>query len=272
MLFRKHEMRNEHVQPDILPTVDHLLAYSRNRYGDVNKHGWRVRMRHRFGYFAPEASYEVVVDRLVKEGTRWIDAGGGKTVFPHNEDLSRALSQRCNLLVGVDPSGNVAQNPFVHERAQCTIEEYDSERSFDLVTLRMVAEHISEPDLAVAALARLVRPGGHVVIYTPNRWSPVSLAAAMIPNRLHQPITKLLWRTKEEDVFPTFYRMNTRKELRTHFEKGGFKEVAFAYLDSCYTFQRFRWSCYLELALWRMFQAIGLKYPETNLLGVYEKA
>jgi 2-polyprenyl-3-methyl-5-hydroxy-6-metoxy-1,4-benzoquinol methylase len=228
-------------------------------------------MWHRFGYFTSGAQYEATVDRLVKVGCVWLDVGGGHSIFPENRRLSEALSQRCAFLVGVDPSDNIVRNSYVHEQAQCTIEEYRAQRKFDLATLRMVAEHIQEPKPAIKSLARLVRPGGKVVVFTPNRWSPVSIAASIVPFWLHQPITHLLWGTKAEDVFPTLYRMNTKNHLRALFEEGGFKEVAFAYLDNCCTFQRFRISCFLELSLWWLLRKLGLRYPENDLLGVYER-
>jgi SAM-dependent methyltransferase len=256
---------------NLLPTQRDLQQHFDSLYGDVRKHGWRVRMRHRFGYYSSEDWYEATVDRLVTKGCSWLDVGGGKSVFPHNQRLSTALSQRCGFLVGVDPSENIEENPYVHQRAKCMIEEYQSERKFDLASLRMVAEHIQEPKPAIESLARLIKPGGKVVIFTPNRWSPVSVAASIIPFRLHQPITHLLWGTKGEDVFPTAYKMNTRNRLRTLFGEGGFSEIAFAYLDNCSVFQRFRISCFLELSLWWVFRKLRLRYPENNLLGVYER-
>lgn len=255
----------------ILPTRDQLRSAHEAKYGDLSRHGWRVRLRHRFGYFEPDAWYENVVDGLVADGCQWIDVGGGKDVLPLNHDLAERLASRCGCLVGVDPSENIAENSLVHERVQCTVEEYHTERKFDLATLRMVAEHIVDPDAAIAALARLLRPGGKVVIYTPNRWSPLSLVANLVPFRWHPRVTQLLWQTKDDDVFPTVYRMNSRRRLRQLFAQGGFREVAFVYLDACCLFQRFRPLYFLELSLWRLCSALGLHYPENNLLGVYER-
>ncbi|MBI2827563.1 MAG: class I SAM-dependent methyltransferase [Planctomycetia bacterium] len=257
---------------NVLPTRQDMEKHSDDLYGDVRKHGWRVRMMHRFGYFGSEAWYEATVDKLVTEGCSWLDVGGGKAIFPDNKRLSEALSRRCGLLVGVDPSDNIASNPYVYEAVKCRIDEYESDRKFDVVTLRMVAEHIENPKPAVESLSRLMTTGGTVVIFTPNRWSPVSVAASIIPFSLHQPITHFLWGTKQEDVFPTVYKMNTRRQLRTLFEDAGFAEIAFSYLDNCSTFQRFRASCFLELSLWWVLRKVRLRYPENNLLGVYEKA
>ncbi len=255
----------------LLPSAQDLDALFRRHNGDPGEHGWRVRMRRRFGYFSPDEWYEAVVDRLVAPGCRWVDVGGGKSIFPQNRGLSRELANRCAVLVGVDPSDNIYANEFVHERVRSTIEAFEAPRSFDLATFRMVAEHVQQPRAVVEALARLLKPGGHAVIYTPNRWSPSALAASLVPDRWHTFFARVLDTRSEEDVFPTCYRMNTRKDLRVVFERGGFTEASFAYIDNCRNLQRFRIGCFAELTAWRLFRAIDVTYPENDLLGIYRR-
>ena len=43
---------------------------------------------------------------------------------------------------------------------------------FDLVFSDSVIEHLADPLAAVAEMARVVRPGGHVIVTTPNRLRP----------------------------------------------------------------------------------------------------
>ncbi len=256
---------------DIWPAETDLDELFRCHYGDPMRHGWRVKMAHRFGYFSTDRWYEAVVDRLVTPGCRWVDVGGGRHVFPNNPELARELAGRCAFLLAVDPSDNVGDNSLAHDRRQSTIEDFTSDETFDLATLRMVAEHFQHPERSVASLSGLIKPGGHVVIYTPSIWSPLSLAAMIIPNRWHYHLTKLLWDTREKDVFPTYYRMNSRARLRSLFREGGFSEVVFAYLDSCSTWQRYRWTCYAEMSVWRVFRALGLRYLEHNILAIYRR-
>jgi 2-polyprenyl-6-hydroxyphenyl methylase/3-demethylubiquinone-9 3-methyltransferase len=51
--------------------------------------------------------------------------------------------------------------------------------SFDLVTCLEMLEHVPRPSEIVTALARLVRPGGHVVCSTINR-GPKAFAMAIV--------------------------------------------------------------------------------------------
>jgi SAM-dependent methyltransferase len=243
----------------------------RLKHGDPQSAGPAPRRRYSWSYFTPDDVYEGLVAQLVQPETAWIDIGGGREVFPGNPQLARLLAQRCAVLVGLDPSDNIDENTFVHERIKSTIEDFHSPRTFDVATLRMVAEHIQHPERAIASLARLMRPRGTVVVYTINRWSPVPVLTAAMPFQFHHTLKSVFWKTEEKDTFPVAYRMNTRTRLAKLFQMGGFRERYFAYLDDCRTFHRFPVLQGLELSLWRMLRALGMNYPENCLLGVYER-
>lgn len=253
------------------PSQAELAELFRLKHGDPAQAGPGPKRRWAFGYFTPDDVYETLVDRLVRPGIDWLDVGGGRDLFPSNRRLARRLAERCRLLVGVDPSDNLQENPFVQERFQGLIEDYRTDHKFDLVTARMVAEHITQPEAVLENLARITRPGGHVVIYTVNRWTPVALLSAGLPFGWHHPLKRLFWHTEDRDTFPVAYRMNTRPTLARLFDRAGFDEVLFAKLDDCRVTANFRWPHYCELALYRVLRAIGLTYPENCLLGVYRR-
>jgi 2-polyprenyl-3-methyl-5-hydroxy-6-metoxy-1,4-benzoquinol methylase len=248
-----------------------LRAAFRNKHGGIQHLGPAPRRRHRFDYYMPADVYEAFVGTLVHDGCRWLDVGGGSSLFPDNPRLARTLAARASKVVAVDPSDNVHENPFVHERVQATIENYGTSQRFDLATLRMVAEHVSDPDAVVGALGRLLRPGGLAVIFTVNRWSPTTIVSSMTPFAFHHAVKRVLWRTEEHDTFPVEYRMNSRRALREIFERHGFREAAFSYLDDLSVGSRFAASNYAELCLWRVLQGLRLRYPENCLLGAYQR-
>lgn len=247
----------------LLPTV---LEF---KYGSPEIRGWGPRLRERFGYYSPGDWYEAILFDLVGPDTDWLDIGCGRNIFPINPEGARYLAQTCRFLVGVDPSENIAENTFVHERAQFTLQDFRTTRQFDLATMRMVAEHIEDPASAMAALSRLVRSGGRVVIYTVARFSLAALIAAATPMAVHHVTKRLLWGVQERDTFPVAYRMNTRAVLRTLFEGAGFHEEAFLYLDDCRVFTRWKGLTRIELALWKGVRHLGLPYWDRNLLGIY---
>jgi Methyltransferase domain len=239
-----------------------------------NQPGWRVRVRKWFRYHKPDAYYQATVAKLVTEQSDWIDVGGGKTLFPGNPELSRILANRCHSLVGVDPSNNILQNTLVHERFQGVLEDFSCEQKKHIATLRMVAEHVEEPARFASALARLIMKDGYVVLLTPYRWSPVAILSSLIPNRLHAFFIKILPVSparKEEDIFPTHYRMNTPPRLRKIFEEAGFQEVALVYLDDCVVLQRFRITFLMEMIFWKVLNRLGISYPEKNILAIFKR-
>jgi 2-polyprenyl-3-methyl-5-hydroxy-6-metoxy-1,4-benzoquinol methylase len=233
--------------------------------------GWSPRMRQRFGYHTPDEWYEATLSCLVGPETEWLDVGCGWSTLPDNPPLSELLASRARLVVGLDPSDNIDSNTHVHERAKCLLEEYQTDRRFDLVTMRMVAEHITDPAAALAALARLTRPGGLVVVYTVSKWSPASLLAAATPMAAHHWLKRLLWGVDPKDTFPTAYLMNTRATLQRQFLSAGFAEEQFHYLDDCRSFASWQVTAAMELWLWKMLRGLGLRYPELCLLGIYRR-
>jgi len=257
------------LSPDL--ALRHMPDVLHFKYGDPAFRGWTPILRERFGYCSPDDWYEATLFHLIGPDTDWLDVGCGRRVFATNPEGARHLAATCRLLVGIDPSDNVLENEIVHERAQCMLQDYRTDRQFDLVTMRMVAEHIEHPAEAMGALSRLVRPGGLVVIYTVAKFSPASLVAAVTPMSFHHFAKRVLWGGSEKDTFPVAYRMNTRRDLRSLFREGGFREESFTYLDDCRAFGQWKSLATAELALWKALRTVGLRYPEGCLLGIYRK-
>ena len=107
---------------------------------------------------AARESLAATLDQLVAPGCAWLDVGCGRHILPGNSALARSLAGRCEVLVGVDPDPTIDENPFVHRRVRSPIDQFHDERTFDVVTLRMVAEHITDPRATAAALRG--RPAG----------------------------------------------------------------------------------------------------------------
>lgn len=257
---------------NLFPSHNEMWRIFCDKYLKNNKLSWGPKLRIRSGYFSPDDYYECVVKRIVEQGSRWADVGCGRNIFPHNVRLAGELAKRASFVLGIDPDETVKENRFISERFQGFVEDTPSEYSdFDVVTLRMVAEHIANPDAAIGRVSQLIRVGGYVVIYTPNKWSPMSLAAAATPFQIHHPIKKILWNTEQKDTFPTEFKLNTRKDLRKFCSLAGLEEVMFVFLDDCRTTSKFRVLNYLELLVRRGFCSFRIPYPENCILGVYKK-
>lgn len=72
--------------------------------------------------------------------------------------------------------------------------------SFDLILCTEVIEHLPESSSAVAAMAELLKPGGILVLTTPQRYSPLELAGRVAFHPLILPVVRCIYR---EPVLPT---------------------------------------------------------------------
>ena len=230
-----------------------------------------IAARIKSGYFSPEDYYEALMHRLVTADSSWLDVGCGRAPFPNNLSLSAELSKRCQRLVGIDPDSAVIDNPFVHEHYNSGLEEYDKQAAFDLVTARMVVEHVSRPAEFTAALSRVTIPGSIVVIFTVNFWSLTTLAARFSPMSAHLLAKRWLWGTEDKDTFPTVYKMNQRCELRELMTSAGFEERMFLVLPDASICWRIAVLRYAELACWKTMRLLKIPYFDTCVLGVYQR-
>jgi SAM-dependent methyltransferase len=89
---------------------------------------------------------------------------------------------------------------------------------FDMIVSDVTFEHIEDPAFVSAELARILRPGGFLCARTPNKYGYAKIFTGLVPNRLHSRLLKRIQPDREsQDVFPTFFRMNTVRALRRFF-------------------------------------------------------
>ena len=253
-----------------VPTHQELVDVFIQKYGEIAHLNWSPALRWKFGYFNPDDVYEALMSKLVTERTTWLDVGCGRNIFPSNHKLSQILAERAKLLVGIDPDHTLNDNPYVHEKVLGTMEDFRDSRKFNLITLRMVAEHVAQPEQLMTSLTKVIEPGGLVLIYTVYKYSPVPFITNLVPFKFHNPVKKILWGTEPADTFPTCFKMNTRNTLLELFAKNNFSERLFMRLDDCRTFSGFKPLAYAELAMQRVLKRMGLQYPEYCLVGVYQ--
>ncbi|NJN05260.1 MAG: class I SAM-dependent methyltransferase [Rhodobacteraceae bacterium] len=256
---------------EFAPSVEELESHFVSKYGPLSETGWGPRLRHRFGYFTPDATTRF-------SSINWSFPAVGGSISARAGTYSRAIRSWPEsfpleriFFVGVDPDDTIHENEFVHRKAQARIEEFETSDRFDLVTLRMVAEHMDRPEDSARSIATLLRAGGKAVVYTVNKWAPASIVSSLVPFRLHHVFKRVLWGTDEKDTFPVAYKLNTRRALRSVFGRQGLEEVIFRRLDDCRSTGNYKMLQYVELTMRGAMSAVRLRYPENCLLGVYEK-
>lgn len=146
----------------------------------------------------------------------WLDLGCGHQVFPSWVDANApGMIESCHKAVGIDldlPS--LRKNVYLRDRVMGSLEHLPfSSASFDVVTCNWVVEHVEAPSAVLAEVKRILRPGGRFLFHTPNRNAPSVRIAAHTPERLKAPLIWMLERRRPEDVFQTYYRMNTEEDI-----------------------------------------------------------
>jgi SAM-dependent methyltransferase len=164
--------------------------------------------------------YRELIHKYVAPGQRLLDAGCGRYLEFSKElsssvqvvgiDLEEALDTR-NQYSPYAVRGDLEYLPF---RSEC----------FDLVISRSVVEHLQNPPLVFREFHRILKPGGKVILSTPNKYDYVSLIAAVTPYRWHRAMVSRILQVPENDIFPTLYRANTLSSLGKELQSAGLTE------------------------------------------------
>lgn len=161
------------------------------------------------------------VQALAMEAGTVLNVGCGRGAGAHDSSPYRAklhdLRGKARRVIGIDVDPEAASNPLVDEfRLIEKSKPWPVESaSVDLAIADYVLEHLEDPESFFSELNRVLKPDGVACLRTPNRWGYVSLIARLIPNRFHgRVVTKVQQRREEQDVFPTYYRCNSKSAVR----------------------------------------------------------
>jgi 2-polyprenyl-3-methyl-5-hydroxy-6-metoxy-1,4-benzoquinol methylase len=128
------------------------------------------------------AIYEMVADALSRRGIsggRLVDVGCGRG------ELWRALSSRFDRYCGLD-AVRYDHFPSDAEFVQVDLDAPEwplGDGDADVVTGVETIEHLENPWAFVRSLTRLAKPGGWVVVTTPNQLSALSMVTLIVKRR-----------------------------------------------------------------------------------------
>ncbi len=191
--------------------------------------------------------------------TVWLDLGCG------NNATVAEFGRYAKYAAGID----IIRMPEVHRPfVQADIRRLPvAEYSVNLITLRFVVEHFRKRQEYFYELHRILKPKGRVVFVTTNIWSPfIFLPRLLLPYKIKHWIITRIFKVNDEDIFPTFHKVNSKKAI-TRIK--GFRIAKFQYIsDLNYT----RKWMFLIFLFWHLITRLpGLPFLRTNLLVILEK-
>ena len=143
----------------------------------------------------------------------------------------RIFRGKCAKVIGIDVDPAAEVNPFIDEFHLIESPRWRlDDQSVDTCICDTVLEHVEDPEQFFAEAARVIRPGGHLCLRTPNVLSYFGLFSKLIPNKRHAAVlSKVQTDRAPEDVFPTLYKCNTRARLGAMFRKHRFDASVYGY-------------------------------------------
>jgi SAM-dependent methyltransferase len=132
------------------------------------------------------------------------------------DPLEDWLANQCKTSVGLDVS--VSSHRNIKSLVQASLYNLPfADNSLDLITCRMVVEHLAQPGNAFEESARCLRLGGAIIVITPNLLNygilGNAVATKLLPEKLRLRIVHTSDSRANEDIFPAYYRANTIPRL-----------------------------------------------------------
>ena len=170
------------------------------------------------------------VQSLLRPNSVVLDLGCGRGAAQMDDSCDyrrslRDLSGSGRTVIGIDVDPSAAENPALDEfRYMEDVNHWPLEtNSVDFAVTDFVLEHVENPHVFLSETQRVLKPGGVFCARTPNAFGYVAVISRLIPNRLHPRFTGIVQDERHDcDVFPTYYRCNSKGRLQRQLTDLGF--------------------------------------------------
>ncbi len=226
-----------------------------------------------------QLNYARLIGEVLTPQTRWLDAGGGHQILEvATPEMELAMVKRVRLAVCCDRVLDaIAKHRSIRVGVGATLDHLPFRgQSLDLITLNNVAEHLERPREVLSEFARVLAPGGRVIIHTPNVSSYAVRIAKLGRRILPKPFIMKLIRymdfREEEDVFATYYRANTPVDLAAAAGQAGLSSEKVILALARPLFYFIAPLCAAELAASRLMLRLGAdRFAASVILAVFRK-
>jgi SAM-dependent methyltransferase len=232
---------------------------------------WKLRPRLTPGLENSQVHYARMLHDAAEAASSWLDLGCGYD-FVRNGATFSMPAGTCRV-VGLDMDATaLRKHTRLWQRVVGNGETLPFGRgTFDLVTMNMVMEHVKTPRLLFAEVSRVLRPGGVLLLHTPNAVGYTTLATRMVPAALRAPLAARIQGRTEDDLYPTYYRANSVNDLRRLGENTGLEMQQIEQIESSPMFASVPILLLPELMFIRLLRATRLRSLRPCLLARFRK-
>lgn len=165
------------------------------------------------------------INSLLSKDSLVVDFGAGRGAWFEEDKCEtrkslRLLKGKVKKVIAVDIDKAVLKNKASDE--QILLNEVTTnlkKNSIDLIISDYVLEHIDNPKIFSKYIGELLKPGGWFCARTPHKYSYVAIFGSLFGNKINQLLLRFLQpNRKEEDIFPTRYKLNTLSDIRKNFK------------------------------------------------------
>ena len=172
---------------------------------------------------SPEEEFEQRFRSLVRQDEWVLDAGCATGKF----FATRRSNTNNYRVMGLDALHSVSQNSYVDFRVCGDVNALPfADNSFHVIYTRWLVEHLQRPALAFREFYRVLKADGRLVLFTTNLLHYYGAAAKLTPHWFHLWFNQKVRGFSDDDIFPTYYRANTRSQLDKLLLNAGFQQSA----------------------------------------------
>jgi len=169
---------------------------------------------------------EVVIPYLGLE-VEMIDLGCGRGL-----ETAIVYKDHTRLSLGLDISETVLQNQTIHEPLIGSVYDIPLLKAcVNLASSQELLEHLEFPQKMFDEVSRILRPGGIFAVMTPNLWFPSTIISWLTPYSFHKFVNRTLHNIDAANVFPTWYRANTLRQLKKLGRQAGMEIIYYEYFQ-----------------------------------------
>lgn len=218
--------------------------------------------------------YEDVLNKYSSSQNTWLDLGCGHSLLsPWRLEEEKALVQVPRFLVGFDyDQMSLRNHKTIHDKVRGDISVLPfKDNSFDLITANMVFEHLQLPEKQILEIRRILKPNGLLIFHTPNTKGYSTIIARLIPEKIKSKFIYILQGRKEEDVFQTFYRINSISRIENFARLGGLEPEKFKLICSTPLLIIIPPIAAIELLWIRLLMTKPFRKLRTNIIAILKK-